>query len=129
MTRVSSDSGRHTTASLARSIITGTSALGVAVALEGGLGFIANLVAARVGGAQVFGAYSLALTTANNIASYAGAGFGTPATRFCGQYPKGTPEYGGLQRALGLVSVQSAFIAAVILWFAAEPLALHLLAN
>jgi O-antigen/teichoic acid export membrane protein len=122
-------SDRRATGSLAHSILTGSSSLGLSVVVERGLGFTANLVAARVAGTQIFGAYSLALTTANNIASYAGAGIGTTANRFAGQYPEGSSEYGRLQRALGLVSVQSAGIALVILWFAAGPLARHLLAN
>jgi O-antigen/teichoic acid export membrane protein len=127
--RSSSDSGCHPTLLLGRSIFTGTSSLGLAVTLERGLGFLANLLAARIAGVQVFGSYSLALTTANNIASYAGAGIGTTANRFSGQYPKGTLEHIGLQRALILVSLQSAFIAGTILWVTAGPLASHLLLN
>ena len=119
----------HATALLGRSIVTGSSSLGVAVALERGLGFLANLLAARFGGAQVFGSYSLALTTANNVASYAGAGIGTTSNRFSGQYAEGTPEHTGLVRALTLVSTQSAMIATVVLWAAAGPLATRVLLN
>src|SRR5271163_857386 len=63
-------------------LLSGTSALGVVTLLERGLGFLANLAVARVGGAQIFGAYSVAMTTATNVASYAGAGIGTTANRF-----------------------------------------------
>ena len=91
-TREPSEPARHKSESLSHFLFTGTSSVGVAIIVERGLGFVANLVAARHGGTQVFGAYSLALTTANNIASYAGAGIGTTANRFSGQYPAGTHE-------------------------------------
>ena len=72
--------------SLSRKILGGVSSLGAAAAIERGLSFLANLCAARLGGAATFGSYALALTTANNIASYAGAGIGSTAARFSGQY-------------------------------------------
>ncbi len=114
---------------LGRLLFSGTSTLGVATLIERGAGFIANLAAARLGGAQVFGAYSMALTTANNVASYAGAGIGTTANRFSGDYPYGHPGYRGLLRALAIFSVGAAGLAAGILWLAAEPLAARLLNN
>src|SRR4051794_18903435 len=91
--------------SLAGVLFSGTSALGLATLIERGLGFLANLCAARLGGPQSFGAYSVALTTANNVASYAGAGIGTTANRFSGEYPYGQPGYGALLRALSLISI------------------------
>jgi O-antigen/teichoic acid export membrane protein len=114
---------------LSRLLVSGSSALGVATLLERGLGFLANLAAARLGGTGVFGAYSTAMTTANNVASYAGAGIGTTANRFSGEYPYGSPGYAGLLQALTLVSLASAALATNILWFAAGPLATHLLRN
>jgi O-antigen/teichoic acid export membrane protein len=129
MARGSSESGFHSTVLLARSIFTGTSSLGLAVTLERGLAFLANLLAARIAGVRVFGAYSLAFTTANSVANYAGAGIGTTANRFSGQYPKGTLEHQHLQRSLTLVSLQSACMAGIILWLAAGPMASHLLLN
>jgi O-antigen/teichoic acid export membrane protein len=110
-------------------LLSGTSALGLATLIERGLGFLANLGAARLGGAPLFGAYSLALTTANNVASYAGAGIGTTANRFSGEYPYGRPGYRALLRALTLVSLGSVALAVLVLWFAADPLAKHLLRN
>jgi O-antigen/teichoic acid export membrane protein len=115
--------------SLGDLLLSGSSALGVATLIERGLGFVANLAAARLAGAQVFGAYSVALTTANSVASYAGAGIGTTANRFSGEYPIGEPGYRGLLRALSIFSLSSAALAAAILWIAAEPLATHLLRN
>src|SRR5438270_3567602 len=115
--------------SLGRLLFSGTSALGVATLIERGLGFLANLGAARLGGPQLFGAYSMALTTANNVASYAGAGIGTTANRFSGEYPYGQPGYRALLRALSAVSAGSAALAVIVLWFAAEPLAKYLLQN
>jgi O-antigen/teichoic acid export membrane protein len=115
--------------SLGRLLFSGSSALGVATLMERGLSFLANLAAARLGGAHVFGAYSVAMTTANNVASYAGAGIGTTANRFSGEYPYGGPGYRGLLRTLALVSLVSAALATAILWFAATPLAVHLIRN
>ena len=110
-------------------LVAGGSALGIATVAERGLGFIANLAAARIGGAPVFGAYSVAMTTANNIASYAGAGIGNTANRFSGDYPYGHSGYRGLLKALATVSLGSAALASVVLWFTAGPLAQHLLRN
>jgi O-antigen/teichoic acid export membrane protein len=112
-----------------RLLLRGSSALGLATVAERGLGFLANLAAARLGGASVFGAYAVAMTTANNVASYAGAGIGTTANRFSGEFPYGGSGYGGFLRALGLVCVSSSALAAAVLWFAAEPLAVFLLRN
>jgi len=115
--------------SAARRILAASSALGVATAIERGLGFFANFLAARVGGAGVFGAYSLALTTANNIASYAGGGIGSTATRFAGEHPKGTEANGTLVRSLAVISTGSALLATLALTAAAGPLARVLLHN
>jgi O-antigen/teichoic acid export membrane protein len=115
--------------SLSRSLFSGTSSIGVAVSMERGLGFIAHLLAARIGGTHIFGTYSLALTTANSVAAYAGAGIGTTANRFSGMYPYGTPEYTQLQRTLAMVSAQSALVAAALLWAAAGPIASRLIGN
>src|SRR5579872_6439890 len=114
---------------LARLLLGGSSALGLATVMERGLGFLANLAAVRLGGASIFGAYSVAMTTANNVASYAGAGIGVTANRFSGEYPYGSPGYRGLLRALAYISLGSASLAVVILWLAAEPLATYLLRN
>ena len=110
-----------------RTLVTGASALLVATGFERGFGFLANLLSARLGGAATYGAYSLALTTANNIAAYAGAGIGSTATRFSGAYPDGTPGARSLTRALALVSAASALIATAVLFAGAGPLARVLL--
>jgi O-antigen/teichoic acid export membrane protein len=115
--------------SLSRSLCRGTSSIGAAVSIERGLGFVAHLLAARIGGTLVFGTYSLALTTANSIAAYAGAGIGTTANRFSGVYAFGSPQYAQLQRTLAMVSAQSALIAAALLWAAAGPIASRLIGN
>lgn len=116
-------------ATLGLLLLSGSSTLGIAALIERGLGFTANLMAARLGGAHIFGAYSVAMNAANNIASYAGAGIGNTANRFSGEYPYGKDGYGGLLRALALVSIGSAAIAALALWVAAKPLATLLLRN
>ena len=111
---------------VASRVIGGTSALGLGVVIERGAGFLANVLAARIGGTATFGAYSLAISTANNISTYAAGGIGATAARFSGKYPYGSPNYSNLARALALVSVVSATLAAVALWFGAGPIA-HLL--
>ena len=114
------------TSTVASRVIGGTSALGLGVVIERGAGFLANVLAARIGGTATFGAYSLAISTANNISTYAAGGIGATAARFSGKYPYGSPNYSNLARALAIVSVVSATLAAVALWFGAGPLA-HLL--
>ena len=66
---------------VARGVLSGTSALGLGTVLERGLGFLANILAARWGGAATFGAYSLAISTANNISTYAAGGIGSTAAK------------------------------------------------
>jgi O-antigen/teichoic acid export membrane protein len=94
--------------------------------IERGTGFVANIIAARLGGAAVFGQYSLAISTANNIATYAGAGIGSTAARFSGKYPYEQPGYRTLARVLTFVSIVSALVAGVALWLGSSPIA-HLL--
>jgi len=108
---------------VAWNLVSGTSSLGLGVMIERGSGFVANILAARLGGASTFGAYSLALSTANNIATYAGAGIGSTAARFSGKYQYGTEGYGTLARVLMLVSLLSAGVAVSSLWLTAGPLA------
>ena len=111
---------------VARNLVSGTSAMGAGAIIERGFGFLANILAARFGGASTFGAYSLGITTAANISTYAAGGIGSTAARFSGKYPLGSPGYGSLARALAIVSVVSAAAAAAALWFGAVPLA-HIL--
>ena len=108
---------------VARRLVTGTSALGLGIAIERGFGFLANILAARFAGLPVFGAYSLAISTANNISTYAAGGIGATAARFSGKYPRGSAGYSTLGRALAIVSVVSALVAAAGLWLGARPLA------
>ncbi len=109
-----------------RNLIGGTSTLGMGVVIERGTGFLANILAARLGGASTFGAYSLAISTANQISTYAAGGIGATAARFSGKYTYGSRGYRTLGQALAIVSLFSAFLAAVSLWFGAAPIA-HLL--
>ncbi len=109
-----------------RKVVSGTSALGLSVVLERGAGFLANTLALRYGGLATFGAYSFAISTANNIATYAAAGIGSTAARFSGKYQHGAVGYATFARVLGIVSVLSALVAALGLWLGATPVA-HLL--
>ncbi len=111
---------------VARHLISGTSALGFGVIIERGMGFLANILAARLGGVATFGAYSFAISTANNISTYAAGQIGSTAARFSGKYQRGNPGYPTLARSLAIVSIASALIGAVGLWFGAAPIA-HLL--
>ena len=113
-------------AHVTKHLISGTSALGLGVVIERGMGFVANVLAARFGGVATFGAYSLAISTANNISTYAAGQIGSTAARFSGKYQHGTPGYATLARALVIVSIASAVLGAVGLWFGAAPIA-HLL--
>ncbi len=122
----SAGSGAAVPGHVARQIAGGTSALGAGVVLERGLGFVANVLAARLGGAGTFGAYSLALTTANSISTYAAGGIGATAARFSGKYPRGSARYPAFARALGTVSLASALVAGLALLLGAAPVA-HLL--
>ncbi len=115
-----------TTPSVATRVIGGTSALGLGVVIERGAGFLGNILAARLGGAATFGAYSLAISTANQISTYAAGGIGATAVRFSGKYPQDSAEYSNLARALAAVSVISAALAAAALSLGAGPIA-HLL--
>jgi O-antigen/teichoic acid export membrane protein len=111
---------------ITKRLIGGTSALATSVVIERGASFVANILAARLGGASTFGGYSLAITTANNISTYAAGGIGSTAARFSGKYPQGSSGYSTLSRVLIVVSLASAAIAALGLWLGAAPIA-HLL--
>jgi O-antigen/teichoic acid export membrane protein len=113
-------------AHVAKDLVSGTSALGMGLIVERGCGFLANLLAARFGGASTFGAYSLAITTANNISTYAAGGIGSTAIRFSGKYPRESAGYATLTRVLVIISLASACLASAGLWLGAAPIA-HLL--
>lgn len=115
--------------SLGNLLVRGGSTLGVAVVLERGFGFLANLLAARTAGPQTFGAYSVVLATAGTVANYAGAGIGSTANRFSGQYPIGSKGYRGFLRTITLLSLCSALLGAGLLLAGATPFARVLLRN
>ena len=106
-----------------RNILSGTSILGVAVLIERGATFAANIMAARFAGASVFGAYSVGISTANNISTYAAGGIGATATRFSGKYPYSGESYPTFAKVLGVVSLTSAAVAAAVLFLGAAPIA------
>ncbi len=120
---------RSESLSLHSLLLRGSTTLGVAVALERSFSFLASLLAARIGGPQTFGAYAVVLATAGTIAAYAGAGIGTTANRFSGQYTREKPGYRGFLRALILITLLSATVGAVLMFAAAGPLARWMLRN
>ena len=110
-------------ASVAKHVVRGTSTLGAAVFVERGASFLANVLAARLAGASVFGAYSLGITTANNISTYAAGGIGTTATRFSGKYPYDDGNYTVFAQVMATISLASAALAAIALCLGAGPIA------
>lgn len=115
--------------SLRRLLLYGGATLGIAVGVERVLGFLSAMLAARIGGPQTFGAYSVVLATAGTIAAYAGAGIGTTANRFSGEYPRDGAGYRGFLRALVIISGMTAILAAVLMLVGAGPLAKWMLGN
>jgi O-antigen/teichoic acid export membrane protein len=117
------------TVSLRRLLLYGGATLGLAVGVERFFGFLSSMLAARIGGPQTFGAYSVVLATAGTIAVYAGAGIGTTANRFSGKYPRGGAGYQRFLRALIIISVSSALLAGALMVAGAGPLARWVLKN
>jgi hypothetical protein len=56
---------------VAKNLLSGTSTLGLGVLIERACSVLANILAARLGGASTFGTFSLAISTANNVSTYA----------------------------------------------------------
>lgn len=110
-------------AEVKKDLLSGTSALAVGVTVERGCSFLANILAARLGGASTFGIYALAISTANNISAYAAGGIGSTAIRFSGEHPRGSAGYSTLAKVLAVISSASALLAAVTLWLGAVPIA------
>jgi O-antigen/teichoic acid export membrane protein len=104
-------------------LLYGSATLGLAVGIERVFGFLAAGIAARIGGPQTFGAYSVVLATAGTIAAYAGAGIGTTANRFSGQYPRDSDGYPRFVRALATIGISSATLAGLLMLAGAGPLA------
>ena len=121
--------GKVRPGSLGSLLLYGSAALGLAVGLERVLGFLSGVLAARIAGPQVFGAYSMVLATAGTIAAYAGAGIGTTAMRFSGQYRPGTRGYRKFIAALAIIATGSATAAALVMIAGAAPLAQLVLRN
>lgn len=103
--------------------------LGVAAGIERVLAFLSATLAARIGGPQTFGGYAVVLTTAGTVAAYAGAGIGITAVRFSGDYPRGSAGYRGFVRALAIIGVSSAILAALLMFLGAGPIARLMLHN
>lgn len=126
MERSAPDSASASQQSAAAYLLSSTSALGTGIVIERALGFLANLLAARIGGAETFGAYSLAITTADNTGTYTAGGIGATAAQFSGKYPLATTVYPAFVQVVLIVSVVSIAVAAAVLWTGSARLA-HLL--
>ena len=119
----------HQTRSLRDLLLFGSATLGIAVGLERVLGFVSSILAARISGPRTFGAYSVVLATAGTIAAYAGAGIGTTATRFSGQYPRASPGYRKFLWTIIAIGLASAVGGALLMLAGAGPLARWVLRN
>ncbi|MBI5510244.1 MAG: hypothetical protein HY903_15920 [Deltaproteobacteria bacterium] len=113
--------------SLRKAILRGSLGVGVATAIERGTSAAANILAARIAGPEVFGAYSLVLTTARTIAQYSGPGLGATGSRFGGDFRPGRPGYRRFLRSFLVISGCSMAVAAIVLLVTARPLAVRLL--
>ncbi len=103
--------------------------LGLGIGIERVLSFVSVTLAARIGGPQAFGGYAVTLATAGAIAAYAGAGIGVTAVRFSGDYRPGSAGYRQFVKALGVIAICSALIAALFTFVGAGPIARWLLGN
>ncbi len=103
--------------------------LGLGVGIERVFSFVSVTIAARLSGPQTFGGYSVTLATAGAIAAYAGAGIGITAVRFSGDYRPEAPGYRQFVRALAIIAIASATVAAGFTFAGAGPIARLLLAN
>lgn len=110
-------------------VLLGSATLGVAMVLERALGFVSNMLTARISGPQTFGAYSVVLSTAGTVAAYAGVGLGTTALRFSGQYPRASAGYRKFLSTIVFISLTSAAIGAVLMLAGANLLGRFVLRN
>ncbi|SDF22381.1 lipopolysaccharide biosynthesis protein [Terriglobus roseus] len=108
---------------VAKHVAKGVSVLSAAVFIERGATFLANVLAVRLAGPATFGAYSVGITTANNISVYAAGGIGTTATRFSGKYPYDGGSYRVFAQVMATISLCSAALAALALTLGASPIA------
>lgn len=104
-------------------LLQGASLIALASLLERGFLFLANVLTARISGAEHYGAYGLALQTAGLLASQASLGIGLVATRFASEYPVGHPLNRDFVQRIVHLSVFLALIAAVLMLVFAWPLA------
>lgn len=119
------DSYRTTPARLAiRSfLLHGASLIAIATLLERGFLFLANVLSARIAGAENYGAYGLALQTAGFLASQASLGIGMVATRFAAEYPVGHPQNRAFVLRIIQLSVCLALAASFLMLICVWPLA------
>src|SRR5581483_3226870 len=115
--------------SLKHLLLYGSTMLGLGIGIERVLSFVSVTLAARIGGPQAFGGYAVTLATAGAIAAYAGAGIGVTAVRFSGDYRPGSAGYRQFVKALGVIAICSALIAALFTFVGAGPIARWLLGN
>jgi len=108
---------------VAKHVVKGVSVLSAAVFIERGVTFLANVLAVRLAGPATFGAYSVGITTANNISVYAAGGIGTTATRFSGKYPYNGGNYRVFAQVMATISLCSAALATLALTLGASPIA------
>lgn len=104
-------------------LLQGASLIALASLLERGFLFLANVMSARIAGAEHYGAYGLALQTAGFLASQASLGIGMVATRFAAEYPVGHPQNREFVQRILHLSVFLAITASLLMVACAWPLA------
>lgn len=104
-------------------LLQGGSLIVLATVLERGFFFLANVLSARIAGADHYGAYGLALQTAGFMATQASLGIGMVACRFAAEYPVGHPLNRNFVHRIVYLSLVLAFLAAILMLVFSWPLA------
>ena len=114
---------------LRRIFLGGGILLGLAISLQRLFGFISTALAARIGGVSTLGRYSVALSTVATVTAFMGAGVGTVALRYAGQYPRNTRAYRKVLRLLIVIGLVATLASTVVLFTGSGFLATFVLRN
>ncbi|MFT3879128.1 MAG: oligosaccharide flippase family protein [Gemmatales bacterium] len=101
----------------------GGSLIALATLMERGLLFLANVLSARIGGVENYGAYGLALQAAGFMAGQASLGIGMVAWRYAAEYPAGHELHRDYIHRVVYLSLGLAGFSALIMLLFAWPLA------
>lgn len=104
-------------------LLKGGSLIALATFLEKGFLFLVNVLSARIGGVENYGAYGLALQAAGFMAGQAGLGIGIVAWRFAAEYPPGHELHRDYVHRIVYLSLVLAGLSALLVLVFAWPLA------